>query len=54
MALGEGRDGVSDEFSAGLPARGDRLAQPAVFLAAGQRGIIGFIGHFGLAARGGC
>src|SRR3546814_8669279 len=46
LALGEGRRGVADEFAACLPARRDRLAQPAVFLAATECRIAGKVGAF--------
>ncbi|MGY6552415.1 MAG: IS66 family insertion sequence element accessory protein TnpB [Erythrobacter sp.] len=40
-------------LAAGLPAGGDRLAQPAVYVAAGERRIMVADRHFALAAEGG-
>jgi hypothetical protein len=48
VAVGEGRDGVADEFATGLPAGRDRLAQPAVFVAPAERRIADNPGISGL------
>ena len=39
MALGEGWRGLANRLAAGLPAGGDQLAEPPVFLAPAERWI---------------